>query len=97
MTTIDKETLRIICKDFDNIEGEYPEHKYEGEAVYQFFLRIIQIKEASYTKGVIALRELGFSSIEIDEFIRVEKLRREAEGKTRKREDAVKIVRVMSL
>jgi Holliday junction resolvasome RuvABC DNA-binding subunit len=48
-------------------------------------------------EGITALRELGFSSFEIDEFIRVEKLRRKAEGNRRKREDAAKIIRNMSL
>jgi Holliday junction resolvasome RuvABC DNA-binding subunit len=39
-------------------------------------------------EGITALRELGFTTVEIDEFIRVE---------TRKREDAAKIIRNMSL
>jgi hypothetical protein len=94
---INKEALHTLCKDFDILHGDYPEHEYEGDAVYQFFLKMVQIKEVTNTKGVTALRELGFSSIEIDQFLHVEKIRRSAERKTRKREEAMKIIRNMSL
>ena len=38
---IDKEALRELCIQYDIEYGDYPEAKYEGYAIYTFFLHEI--------------------------------------------------------
>jgi hypothetical protein len=37
INTIDKRALRALTIEFDRENGDYPEHEYEGAAIFSFF------------------------------------------------------------
>jgi len=40
---IDRAALQALCMNYDFSEGEYPESKYEGYSLYQFYLNSIGV------------------------------------------------------
>ena len=53
---IDGDALRILCERYDEIEGLYPEHPYEGDAIYRVYRKLCA-DETERKSGFIAYIE----------------------------------------
>ena len=45
ISNIDKKTLRALCLEYDSEQGGYPEHEYEGYAVFRFFCQCLEVEK----------------------------------------------------